>query len=67
MRYDEINSEVYDEIDDMLMDTFDQINMDLPSNFDEIVKFIYAEIENTGIAKKDVVNGLKTWMETQNG
>ncbi len=67
MIYDEINSEVYNEIDDMLMDTFDQINMDLPSNFDEIVKFIYAGIDNTGIDKKDVINGLKTWMETRNG
>ena len=44
----EINAKKWDEIDWMLMDIFNKIGMDLPSNFDKIVEFVYWNVYYTG-------------------
>lgn len=65
----EINAKIWDEINSMLIDIFDRIGMDLPSNFEKIVEFVYwdvyytADIENWNDG--DVVIGFRRWIEKE--
>lgn len=65
----EINAKKWDEIDSILMDIFNKIGMDLPSNFDKIVEFVYWNVYYTGDLDNwhegDVVIGFRRWIEKQ--
>tara|TARA_B100000927_G_scaffold207241_1_gene168315 strand:+ start:580 stop:798 length:219 start_codon:yes stop_codon:yes gene_type:complete len=65
----EIDSQMWDEIDTLLIDNFDRLGMDLPSNFEQIVKFVYWDIYDTADRENwhdgDVVIGFRRWIESQ--
>ena len=65
----EINAKKWDEIDWMLMDIFNKIGMDLPSNFDKIVEFVYWDVYHAADRENwhdgDVVIGFRRWIEKQ--
>jgi len=65
----EIDSQMWDEIDTLLIDNFDRLGMDTPSNFEQIVKFVYWDIYDTADRENwhegDVVIGFRRWIENQ--
>ena len=65
----EIDSQMWDDIDALLMDNFDRLGMDLPSNFEQIVEFVYWDVYDTADRKNwhdgDVVIGFRRWIESQ--
>lgn len=57
------------EIETLLIDNFDRMNMDIPSNFDDILEFVYQDIKETADQENrndaDVVIGFRRWIESQ--
>lgn len=55
------------EIASMLIDIFNRINIDTPSNFDEILEFVYSDVEETADKENwhdgDVAIGFRRWIE----
>lgn len=58
------------EIASMIIDIFDRINIDMPSNFDDILEFIYNDICETADEKDwhdgDVAIAFRRWIESKN-
>ena len=56
------------EITELLIDNFDRMNMDIPSNFDDILEFVYQDIKETADQEnwndRDVVIGFKRFIES---
>ena len=65
----EIDSQIWDEIDTLLIDNFDRLGMDTPSNLEQIVKFVYWDIYDSADRENwhegDVVIGFRRWIESQ--
>lgn len=65
----EINAKKWDEIDLILIGIFYKIGMDLPSNFDKIVEFIYWNVYYPGDwdnwHEGEVVIGFRRWIEKE--
>ena len=64
-----INSKKWDEIDSMLVDIFNNIGIDMPSNFEKIVEFVYWDVYYTADWDNwhdgDVAIGFRRWIEKQ--
>jgi len=56
------------EITSLLIDIFDRINIDTPSNFDEILEFVYEDVCETADKENwhdgDVAIGFRRWIES---
>ena len=66
----EIDSQMWDDIDALLIShIFDKLQMDLPSNFEQIVEFVYWDVYDTADRENwhdgDVVIGFRRWIESQ--
>lgn len=59
-----------EEIRILLIDNFDRLNMNIPSNFDTILDFIYNDVEESADKENwndsDVVIGLRRFLEQVN-
>ena len=57
------------EIETLLIDNFDRMNMDIPSNFDDILEFVYQDVKETADQENwndaDVVFGFRRWIESK--
>lgn len=57
------------EIERSLIDNFDRMNMDIPSNFEEILNFVYEDVCETADKDNwndsDVVIGFRRWIESR--
>jgi hypothetical protein len=57
------------EITEMIIDIFDRINIDIPSNFDEILEFVVNDVEETADKKNwhdgDVAIAFRRWIESK--
>ena len=58
------------EIASMIIDIFDRINIDMPSNFDDILEFIYNDVCETADENDwhdgDVAIAFRRWIESKN-
>ena len=56
------------EIETLLIDNFDRMNMDIPSNFDDILEFVYQDVKETADQENwndsDVVIGFRRFIES---
>jgi hypothetical protein len=56
------------EITSLLIDIFDRINIDTPSNFEEILEFVYEDVCETADKENwhdgDVAIGFRRWIES---
>lgn len=57
-----------EEITSLLIDIFDRINIDTPSNFDNILKFVYDDVCESADKKDwhdgDVAIAFRRWIES---
>ena len=57
------------EIELLLIDNFDRMNMNIPTNFDKIVEFVYQDVKETADQENwndsDVVIGFRRWIESK--
>tara|TARA_R110000868_G_scaffold55690_3_gene173099 strand:+ start:2680 stop:2880 length:201 start_codon:yes stop_codon:yes gene_type:complete len=57
-----------EEITSLLIDIFDRINIDTPSNFDNILKFVYEDVCESADKKDwhdgDVAIAFRRWIES---
>lgn len=57
-----------EKITEMLIDIFDRINIDIPSNFDEILEFVVNDVKETADKENwhdgDVAIGFRRWIES---
>jgi hypothetical protein len=58
------------EVMSMLIDMFDRINIDMPSNFDDILEFVYNDVCETADENNwhdgDVAIAFRRWIESKN-
>jgi hypothetical protein len=58
------------EVMSMLIDIFDRINIDMPSNFDDILEFVYNDVCETADENNwhdgDVAIAFRRWIESKN-
>jgi hypothetical protein len=58
------------EVTSMLIDMFDRINIDMPSNFDDILEFVYNDVCETADENNwhdgDVAIAFRRWIESKN-
>jgi hypothetical protein len=54
----------------MIIDIFDRINIDMPSNFDDILEFVYNDVCETADENNwhdgDVAIAFRRWIESKN-
>jgi hypothetical protein len=66
---DEVSSQKNNEIKTILIDNFDRMNMDLPSNFEEILDYVVADVEETADPRNwndsDVAIAFRRWIESK--
>lgn len=57
------------EVTGLLIDLFDRINIDMPSNFDKILDFVYEDVCETADPKDwhdgDVAIAFRRWIESR--
>lgn len=57
------------EIIKLLIDNFDRMNMETPSNFDEIVDFVYEDVDasadKVNWTDMDVIIAFRRWIESK--
>jgi len=62
-------SEKKKEIIELLIDNFNRMNMEKPSNFDEIVDFVYEDVEasadKVNWTDMDVIIAFRRWIESK--
>lgn len=65
-----ITNEKQSEIASMIIDIFDRINIDMPSNFDDILEFVYNDVCETADENNwhdgDVAIAFRRWIESKN-
>lgn len=57
------------EITSLLIDIFDRIGIETPTNFDEILEFVYNDVKETADSENwnndDVAIGFRRWIESK--
>ena len=58
-----------EEVTSQLIDLFDRIGIDMPSNFDEILEFVYNDVDETADKENwhsgDVAIAFRRWIESK--